>query len=188
MKLKLTALALAGFLSVNSFANEVAQNNQEQDKNWNVGIGTYALTVDADVDGYGEDDYSGFTLSTAYAFSDDIGLRVQYYDMEHDDLSSLEVSGFDANVFYGTGLLNEGFKAYIGGGFYTESHEIESFDEDVSGMQISGGLGYNWEKVSLELALNIRSTGDYEDFVEDAGGDTGDVTAVSSSLIFSFRF
>lgn len=88
-------------------------------------------------------------------------------------------------AFYVTGLLSEGFKAYIGSGFYSETLEIGSFDEDFSGAQINGGIGYNWEQVSLELSIGIRSTGDYEGFVDDSGTD---VTAVSSALTVSYRF
>lgn len=164
-------------------SNVVLADNQQYNKHWQVGAGTYAVVIEAD--DYPDDDFTGFNLSSTYAFTDNVAVRGQYYSTEHDDESDLELAGFDVVAFYGTGLLSEGFKAYIGGGFYSETLEVGSFDEDFSGAQINGGIGYNWEQVSLELSIGIRSTGDYEDFVDDSGTD---VTAVSSALTVSYRF
>ena len=60
-------------------------------------------------------------------------------------------------------------------------------DEKFRGVQLNGGLGYNWEVIALDFVLGIRETGDYEDFGQDSGIST-DVTAVSGSLILSARF
>jgi len=136
-----------------------------------------------DFDGEENDDFTGFNLSSTYAYSDNVAVRVQYYSLAHDDFSELDLAGFDAVAFYGTGLLSKGFKAYIGGGFFSESMENEYFDEDFSGAQINGGIGYNWDAISLELSVGIRSTGDYEDFVDES-----DVTAISCALTVSYRF
>lgn len=174
-----TALLAASYLTSNSALAEGKQDN----KHWQVGVGTYAVLIEAD--DYGDDDFTGFNLSTTYAINDNFAIRAQYYSTEHDDVSDLDLSGFDFVAYYGTGLMSQGFKAYIGGGFYSESMERDSFDEDFSGAQLNGGIGYNWDQVSLELSAGIRSTGDYEDLIDDSGTD---VVAVSSALTLSYRF
>mgnify|MGYP005991696981 CR=1 FL=1 len=162
---------------------ETAETNANQaDKQWSVGIGSYALVID-DED-YGDDEFTGLTLSSTYAFSDEFAMRGSYYSLEHDDWSALEVTGFDIVGYWGTGLMSEGFKAYIGGGVYHESLEVENVDESFSGAQLNGGIGYNWESVALDLSLGIRTVGDYEDFADD----NADLTAVTSSLTISYRF
>ncbi|TKB47152.1 outer membrane beta-barrel protein [Thalassotalea mangrovi] len=151
-------------------------------KPFSVGIGSYALIVSADESGYEDDEFSGFQLNAAYAFSDMVAGKFTYYNTEHDDWSDLENNGFDLVGYFGTGLLNEGFKAYIGGGVYRETWEVSSFDETFSGFQLNGGIGYHWPSVTLDLTLGIRSTGEYEDFAEI------DTTAMSSSLSIGYRF
>ena len=176
--LNLALLAASVLVSSTAFAN-----TEQDNKHWQVGVGSYAVVVEAD--DYPDDDFTGFNLSSTYAFTDNVAIRGQYYSLEHDDESDLELSGVDILAFYGTGLLSKGFKAYVGGGFYSETMEMDGFDEDFSGAQINGGIGYNWDAVSLELSIGIRSTGDYEDLIDDS--DT-DVTAVSSALTVSYRF
>ncbi|WP_394175785.1 outer membrane beta-barrel protein [Thalassotalea litorea] len=153
-------------------------------KPFSVGIGSYALVVSADDSDYDDDDFSGFQVNASYAFSDNFAGKLTYYSLEHDDWSDLENSGFDLVGYFGTGLLNDGFKAYVGGGVYRETWEIGGFDfdETFSGFQLNGGIGYHWPAVTLDLTLGLRSTGDYEDF---AGIDA---TAVTSSLSIGYRF
>lgn len=184
MKKRLSALCLASLLSTTALAN--TDQTLSEDKHWQVGIGSYALTIEVD-DSYNdsEDDFVGGNFSVAYAFTDSFSVRGQFYALEHDDFSEIEVSGAEFNAYYGTGMLNEGFKAFIGGGFYTETLEFESVDEDFSGVQLSGGVGYNWEHVSLDFALSLRSVGDYADF---ADVDDDDTTAAAGSLNLSYRF
>ncbi|QDP02314.1 outer membrane beta-barrel protein [Thalassotalea sp. PS06] len=154
------------------------------DKPYSLGIGSYALTISADDSGYEDDDFSGLLLNATYAFNDNVGARFNYYTLEHDDWSDLENDGFDILGYYGTGLLSEGFKAYIGGGVYRETWEVSGtdFDESFSGFQLNGGIGYHWPAVTIDLTLALRSTGDYEDFAEI------DTSAIASALSIGFRF
>lgn len=181
MKYSLISAAIVAASLLTS--NTVLAQEEQDNKHWQVGVGTYAVVIEAE--DYPDDDFTGFHLSSTYAFTDNVAVRAQYYSTEHDDESGLDLSGIDVVAFYGTGLLSKGFKAYVGGGFYRETLEIGSFDEDFSGAQINGGIGYNWDQVSLELSIGIRSTGDYEDLIDDSGTD---VTAVSSALTVSYRF
>ena len=63
--------------------------------------------------------------------------------------------------------------------------EADGFDENFSGAQISGGIGYNWQKVSLDFTLAIRTAGDYADMLDE---DEDDVVAASGSLNIAYRF
>ncbi|TLU67225.1 hypothetical protein FE810_02785 [Thalassotalea litorea] len=166
------------------FAQSASAEQLTNPKHFSLGIGSYALVVSADDSDFDDDDFSGFQLNASYAINDNFAGKLTYYSLEHDDWSDLENSGFDLVGYFGTGLLNDGFKAYIGGGAYRETWDISGFDfdESFSGFQLNGGIGYHWPAVTLDLTLGLRSTGDYEDF---AGIDA---TAVNSSLSIGFRF
>ena len=180
-KFTLAAVAATALFTFSANAEEAPQAPIE--KNWSVGIGTYATSFGAD-DGYGDDTttFSGYNFTSTYAFSDNFAVRAGYYTLEHEDFSNLESSGFDLVAYYGTGLATAGFKAYIGGGLYTDTFSVSSYEEDFSGAQLNGGLGYNWNVVALDFIMGVRSTGDYE---EDSNED---ITAVSASLVVSVRF
>jgi len=66
--------------------------------------------------------------------------------------------------------------------------EVADFSESFSGLQINGGLGYNWYSVSLDFNLSLRDAGDYEDFVNDILGDKISASAVTGMLLMSARF
>jgi hypothetical protein len=151
------------------------------EKKFNVGIGTYALKV-------AYDDLSGIGISVSYAFSDQFALRGEYYTLDHDDISALDDTGIDLVTYFGTGLATHGFKAYIGGGIFNETWELLGYEEDFSGLQINGGIGYNWDPVALDFVPGIRDSGDYEDFIQRALFINVDAAAISGSLILSARF
>ncbi|SET41054.1 hypothetical protein [Thalassotalea agarivorans] len=188
MKSILTGLALTALLfSFQSSAEEY--EDAVFGKHATLGAGYYVLEVNADSEDFGDDQFTGYVLSGGYAFSNEVGVRVNYYMTEHSDLSSLENDGFDLLGLWGSGLTEEGFKAYIGGGFYSEKWELSelSFSESFSGLQLAGGLGYSWEAFTLDGILTLRETSKYEDFFEDAGINA-DASAVTFALVASIRF
>ena len=160
---------------------------EEQEKKFNLGMSTYALTIAYSNPFFLDDDLSGFGFNALYAFTDNFAVRGEYYFLEHDDFSPLEVTGVDLVAYFGTGLATQGFKAYIGGGLYNESWSAPGVSsETISGVQLNGGIGYNWEVVALDFSLGIRGTSDYEDtFFLNANTD---VAAVSGVLSLSARF
>ncbi len=160
-------------------------------KQWSIGISSYATSVYLDSYGGYSADFSGVALMGTYAFNDNVAVRAGYYWLESDNFSDLDSSGLDLVAYYGTGLATQGFKAYIGGGFFTDSWESSDstgfYDNSASfsGVQINGGIGYNWESVSLEFVIGIRQPDDYKDserFYND------DISVVSGALLFSGRF
>ena len=177
----LIAVSVALLLPLNTQA-------EEQEKKFNLGIGSYALNISYSNALISSDELSGFGINALYAFTDNFAIRGEYYSLEHNDFSDIEVTGIDLVGYFGTGLATQGFKAYIGGGLYSENWSAPRLnDEKFHGVQLNGGLGYNWEVVALDFVLGIRETSDYEDSFQDAV-ISSDVTAVSGSLILSARF
>lgn len=158
---------------------------QEGDpKHWQIGLGIYNSTIAYD---FGPDDeFSGNAISATYAQSDNLAFRGTIFSLEHDDFSGLDSSGYDLVIYGGTGLLTQGFKIYGGGGLFKDTVEATGFDESFNGLQLSGGLGYNWDAVAIDLVIGIRQVGDYDDLANTVGL-TADA-AVSSNLSVSFRF
>jgi hypothetical protein len=179
--MKKSLIMLAAFALTTAFPSmsEETEMVYPSSKNWSIGFSSYALVVSSD--DYGDDDFSGVAFSGNHFMSDNIGFQFELYVLEHQDFSGIEVTGADLLAYYGSGLLSEGFKWYIGGGFYSETLEVGRFEEDFSGGQLNVGLGYNWESVGLDLSSGLRTTSDYED-----SGD--DITAITASLSLSYRF
>jgi hypothetical protein len=153
-------------------------------KNWQVGVGGYAVVVD----GYNDrNELSGNSLSVAFVLNDYVAVKGQYYSIDNEESKSynFDLSGYDVNAYFGNNLQSNGFKYYSGIGFYKETLGYSSGDEDIIGAQISGGIGYNWSHVSLDLTLSYRTVGDYADYFDEKDDN---VTAMSSSLTVAYRF
>jgi hypothetical protein len=164
----------------------VSVQADDLNRKFNVGLGTYALVITNDSDFFDDDRLTGFSISGLYAVSDMFALRAAYYALEHDDFSNIDDTGFDFVGYIGAGLMSEGFKIYGGGGIYTESWDTPTGDESFNGLQLSGGIGYNWKNVALDFVLSLRQKDDYEDVL--AGSGVSIEGAASGSLILSARF
>jgi len=179
-----TLVMLAPFITIMSL-NAKAEG---EEKKFNIGIGTYALKIAYDDAFLVDDDLSGVGITASYAFTDHFAIRGGYYSLDHDDFSAIDDTGIDLVAYFGTGLATHGFKAYIGGGIFNETWKLSVFEEDFSGLQINGGIGYNWNVVALDFVLGIRDPGDYEDFIRRTLLINVDAAAISGSLILSARF
>ena len=180
--LQVALFSIASLLSLNVQSGDA-------EKKFSLGVGSYALTVAYENPVVGSDDeFGGLGLVGTYAFTDSFAIRGEYYSLGHDQVSSLKARGFDLVGHIGTRLATQGFKAYVGGGLFSETWEFFSAEEDFSGLQFNGGIGYNWESVSLDFVLGIRDPSDYEDFILRATGITTTAVAVSGSLMLSARF
>jgi hypothetical protein len=157
------------------------------DKPFSLGAGFYRSILASD-DFIDEVEFTGVAFSFGYAFTDQLAFRGTYFALEEVDFSELESKGFDLNLYLGTGLASQGVKAYVGGGLYKDKFSIGSNSESFSGLQLSGGVGYNWESISIDFILNIRETSDYEDFFNEGLPFDVDISAVSGALLLSLRF
>ena len=180
----LSTLLILLSISFNAYSDLGGQG----EKQFTIGVGTYRSVIAYDTDFAGDDELSGISFSFGYALSDHFALRGTYFSLEHDDLSDLESTGYDLLAHFGMGLLKPGFKAYIGGGYFRDEWELASFSETFSGLQLNGGIGYNWESVSLDFILGIRDSGDYEDFINQNSSIQVSAVAVTGSLLLSYRF
>ena len=168
--------------------NVYADSSDDVEKPFSIGIGTYGSVITYDQDSEEDDKLSGVSFSFAYAVSDIFALRGTYFSLDHDDLSALESKGVDLLAHVGFNLGSPGFKLYIGGGLFKDTWELGPVDKTFDGLQLSGGVGYNWDSVALDFIVNVRDASDYEDFVNDASGTNVSATAATGSLLLSFRF
>jgi hypothetical protein len=158
----------------------------EQQKKINIGVGTYGLVIVNDSSVLDDDQLSGYTISGQYAFSDRFALRAAWYALDHRDFTNIDAQGFDLVAYIGSGLMSSGFKIYGGGGYYSENWETSGNSESFKGLQLGGGLGYNWQNAGLDLVLALRQTSDYEEVLATTG--TAIDAAASAMLIVSARF
>jgi hypothetical protein len=174
-------------LSLISF-DAFSASGGEQIKPFNIGLGTYRTVIAYDNALATDDELSGGALSFGYAVSDQFALRATYFSLEHDDDSALESTGYDLLAYLGTSLATPGFKAYIGGGYFSDEWKLGAFSKTFSGLQLSGGIGYNWNAIALDFILGVRDASDYEDFVNQNSFIKVSAAAVTGSLLVSFRF
>ena len=153
-----------------------------------LGFGIYNSTIAFDSPGFEDDELSGIGFSLGYSISDQFALRMTYFSLEHDDFSDIDSTGFDLTAYLSSGLASYGFKAYVGGGFFNDKWKLGGFSETFSGLQFNGGIGYNWEAVSVDFILGIRDASDYEDFANDAFGTNASAGAITTLLMLSARF
>ena len=159
-------------------------------KNFNLGIGYYSLqiyqTYSDETYSYDSDRLNGVSLSGAYMFSDNIAFRGTFYSLKRGNFADTDASGFDALAYYGSGLATRGGKWYIGGGYFSEEWNIKAESNSFSGLQLSGGFGYNWERYAFDMLLHLRDPSDYDKHLAAPGSEIN--TAGVLSLMLSARF
>ena len=173
-------------LSTLSLGTQASANNSEAaaEKNWSVGLGSYAVTLGSD-NSYNSDlNFSGFNLAAGYAFNNHFQLRGTYFSLENDDFSAVESSGFDMMAYGGVGLSKPGFRGYGGAGFFSDKWKFTQFSKSFSGIQLGGGLGYNWGPVALDFVLTLRQADKYADYIYESGT----YVAMSGNLTVSYLF
>jgi len=156
---------------------------EDDQKHLNIGVGGLFLGIVDDDNSRNDTDFSGGTLSIFYALTHEWAIRGEVYSIENNDNSEFELNGYTLSGYIGVGITSPGFKIYAGGGYFSETLESDfTRDIDIDGLQINGGIGYNWEHVALDVLAGVRDPSDYEDdrlFDEPA--------VVTISLILSVR-
>jgi len=183
-----STLQLALLISCTLLFFTTAQAGEEE-KKFSIGLGTYGFTLSYDNYFMLDDEFSGLAMHASFAINDNVAVRGAIYSLEHDDFSALESSGYDLTLVAGTGLATEGFKIYGGIGMFSDAWEVSGFEFiDFSGLQLVGGIGYNWEVVSVDLSVGIRDSDEYIEGFQGIGFVSGELTAISSALTVSARF
>ena len=165
----------------------------EPEKPFSVSIGFYTENISLDENislgaFSGDNNFSGYALAIGQVFLDNFDGRITVYSLDHDDFSSFDSEGYDMVLHWGTGLASQGFKAYIGGGYFKETWEFIGIKESFEGLQVNGGIGYNWNHIALDFILSLRDPDDYEKFIANTLLIDTSVDAYSGSLLLSFRF
>jgi len=159
-------------------------------KSFNLGIGIYSLQVYEKLSGetYSNDSdrLNGAALSVAYMLTNKVAFRGTYYSLNRGNFPDTDASGFDALAYYGNGMAMRGFKWYIGGGYFSEEWNIMTESNSFSGLQLSGGFGYNWERYSFDMLLHMRDASDYDKHLSEPGTEIS--TAGVLSMMISARF
>lgn len=182
MKLFRSALTLALLTATSATVSA-------EEVKFSLGGGIYNSTHEFELN-YKEQEFSGIGLTATAAFSNHLGARINLFTTENDKNSRLEASGFDALALAGFNLTAIGFKAYAGAGFFRETWEGRGYEKNFTGPQFSIGLGYNWEKVSVDYMLNFRDTSDYDGmWINTRTGQEAELSSVNSSMFsVSYRF
>ena len=198
--------------AISSFSAGAFAQDAQPMKHFSVGLASFASSVGYTLTerydssyywGYSEssetETFSGPAVFVTGAINNNFALRGTYAMQGHED-ESWDLDSFEGSLLAGTGLAKNGIRAYGSIGFYRDSLEYSSYyssseKETFTGLALGGGIGYTWTHVALEFWLNIRSTGDYEDFLEDYASETSaydaevdDVVAMTGGLGLSFRF
>ncbi|WP_339618108.1 outer membrane beta-barrel protein [uncultured Gilvimarinus sp.] len=166
-----------------------AQQEVEPQKHFSIGVASYATVIGYSDNGDDDSDaYSGPALIATGAINDHVAFRITYAAQEETDDSDYSVDALEGAVLLGTGLSTQGFRAYGALGLFNETHEYQvyrrSYEQDVNGYTLGGGLGYSWSYVTLDFWLSVRDTSDYE----DSAPSLDDLVAVSGGLGVSARF
>jgi len=159
----------------------------EPEKPFSVSIGWYTEKISYSAFP-GDDDFSGYALAIGQVFLDNFDGRITFYSLDHDDFSSFDSEGYDMVLHWGTGLASQGFKAYIGGGYFKDKWEFVGIKQSFEGLQVNGGIGYNWNHISLDLILSFRDPDDYEKFIANTLLIDTSVDAYSGFLLLSVRY
>ena len=165
----------------------------EPEKPFSVSIGFYTENISLDENislgpFSGDNNFSGYALAIGQVFLDNFDGRITVYSLDHDDFSSFDSDGYDMVLHWGTGLASQGFKAYIGGGYFKETWEFIGIKESFEGLQVDGGIGYNWNHIALDFIISFRDPDDYEKFIAKTFLFDTSADAYSGSLLLSFRF
>lgn len=189
----ITLLCLAS-LSAHAEATENA-------KPFNIGISytSLGMSTDAIEEYYGStsysDNFSGLGLFGSYTFTDNFFVTGNYYSLDHEDTSSVNDQGLEFIFYGGAGLTTtNSAKLYAGLGYYSGTFSVSSYEKDVSGLILSGGIGYNWEQFAVDFVIGFRDSNGYEDALIETYDLIGytitdaDISSTTVDLKASFRF
>ncbi|MDH5692383.1 MAG: porin family protein [Gammaproteobacteria bacterium] len=160
---------------------------------FSVAVGRYALSVKQNDFVIRETRFTGAAIWLGYALTQNVGLRGGLYSASNTDNRStgatpeLKARGQELQLLIGNNLDRKGFRVYIGLGTFSESWEIAGTPHDrFSGSQFTFGLGYNWQKVTLEYSTAVRgNTGYQKSFSE---GDPSNLVIQTTGVTLAARF
>ena len=158
----------------------------DNDKHFNLGAGKYRMVLSNNT-GF-DDKFTGYALSGQYAYSDNVAARISLYNTEEESYVQFDNDGVEILALFGAGLYTEGFKIYLGAGYFSEDWQLTTLSASLNGLMLSGGIGYNWKIISVDLILGIRDVGDYQDLADQVSPFLDIDKSKSTSILLSARF
>ncbi|HFD32850.1 MAG TPA: hypothetical protein ENJ28_09125 [Gammaproteobacteria bacterium] len=145
---------------------------KEEQRRHSIGIGSYGITF-KDKDDL-ESKFAGGALTYQYGINNHIAFRASIYSTEHEDNKDTTNGGMEGHFLLTNNARNKGFKIYIGAGGYSETmkNKNSSTDKKYSGGSLIIGLGYNFDRVAIDLVGTGRKAEDY-DMPKDTTVGTG---------------
>jgi len=157
-------------------------------KHGEIGVALYSSVIASDHSDYSDDELSGIAIYGTSIFSKNAALRSLFAMLNHDGFSEIDSNIFELSLIFGGGLGQTGWKGYAGPGFFSDKWSAPGFSKSFNGLHLIAGFGYNWDDIALDAWWTFRDSSDYEDFVEDAVGESVSLSAVSFGLGLSARF
>jgi len=152
----------------------------ESNRSHTIGFGSHSLSYTDSKPGEGNelsdgDDtvWEGSALSYQYGVNNHLALKAYLYSATYKLSDSATLSGAEAQILITTNAIERGWKFYFGGGIYNDTHTTFGIKEKRRGNAFVLGLGYNWNRVALDLSISMRSNKDYdlpEEFSVNSGG------------------
>ena len=158
----------------------------DSDKHFNHGAGKYKMVL-CNNTGF-DDEFTGYALSAQYAYTDNVAARISLYDTEEESYVQFDNDGVEILALFGTGLYTEGFKIYFGAGYFSEDWQLVTLSASHNGLMLSGGIGYNWNFIAVDLILGLRHVGDYQDLADQVYPVIEIDKSTSTSILLSARF
>jgi hypothetical protein len=158
----------------------------DSDKHFNLGAGKYKMVLSNNT-GI-DDEFTGYALSAQYAYTDNVAARISLYDTEEESYRQFDNDGVEILALFGTGLYTEGFKVYLGAGYFSEDWQLTTLSASHNGLMLSGGIGYNWKIISVDLILGMRHVGDYQDLADQVNPYLEIDKSTSTLILLSARF
>lgn len=150
------------------------------DFNAQIGAGYHARDISDGSEDY-KVDFSSPVFSARLLPSEHFAIETNYYFSGggkyslsgNSGSSSFETSGFELNLLLGTSMVEKGFFAYTGVGYFGENWTSNSNGNqyNATGLQAPIGVGYNFGAFSVDLQYAYRKPSAYEAEVFDAGDD-----------------
>ena len=158
----------------------------DSNKHFNLGAGKYKMVLSNNI--ASDDEFTGYVLSAQYAYTDNVAARISFYITEEENYMQFDNDGLEMLALFGSGLYTEGFKIYIGAGYFSEDWQLTTLSASHNGLMLSGGIGYNWKIISVDLILGIREVGDYQDLADQVNPYLEIDKSTSTSILLSARF
>ncbi len=175
------ALILAAWLTLPTPPAEDAVDG----KPWSLSVGVTAISMEHEEEQFRDESFAGFGINLTRVFMEaggyQLAARGSYARLGHSSLSELDITALEGNLLVGYRLDLSGIRAYASAGLFTEDWDHGDSSRNHSGLQLGGGFGYAWERLVVELGLDLRQASQYD-------LDSDSMSVYAAELTAGYRF